>query len=440
MRTILTGLLLLFASNICAQTLSSQNTELPRRPIKPYATVEEAIASSDVASQYLTPLTEWTVTEKDGNTIFSTSYSYPAAWLNRQLLLRVESASAPYSVSVNGAEVGGTTNCASITEFNVTKKSQQGLNELQIVIAGENATAPILATVGKPSLGKVAILSQPTIRVRDIDNTVRLNDSGDAIAEFNLVVKTDALNPKSARIEYELFAPDATRLTYGYKDLSLEMRGEDTVSFATVVPAKWLWSIHNPTLLNLVVRNKVEGRYAENIAVPIGLREVKYTEKRLYINGKLAPLRVARVDAAIPAEDLVELKIQGYNAVMAAAGVPAEELYARCDSVGVYALPQAAINTTHGAAHIKKNGNPSNNPVWKEYFLARIGEMYHSTQAHPSVVAFSVGESATNGINFYESYLMLKSLESVRPVVFIGAGGEWNHDIIEGGTLPAIKK
>ena len=440
MRTILTGLLLLFASNIYAQTLPSQNTELPRRPIKPYATVEEALASSDVASRYLTPLTEWTVTEKDGSTIFSASYSYPAAWLNRQLLLRVESASAPYSVSVNGAEVGSTTNCANITEFNVTKKSKQGLNELQIVIAGENPTAPILATAGKAALGKVAILSQPTIRVRDIDNTVRLNDNGDAIAEFNIVVKTDALNAKSSRIEYELFAPDATRLTYGYKDLSLEMRGEDTVSFATVVPAKWLWSIHNPTLLNLVVRNKVEGRYAENIAVPVGLREVKHTEKRMYVNGKLAPLRVTRVDVAIPAEELVELKIQGYNAVMTAAGIPAEELYARCDSVGVYVVPQAAINTTHGAAHIKKNGNPSNDPVWKEYFLARMGEIYHSTQAHPSVVAFSVGESATNGINFYESYLMLKSLESVRPIIFIGAGGEWNHDVIEGGTLPTVKK
>lgn len=440
MRTILTVLLLLFASNICAQTLPSQNTELPRRPIKPYATVEEALASSDVASRYITPLDEWSITEKDGGTIFSTTYSYPAAWLNRQLLLRVESASAPYSVLVNGSKIGNTTNNAAISEFNVTKKSKQGLNELQIVIAGENPTAPLLATAGKASLGKVAILSQPTIRVRDIDNNTRLNDSGDAIAEFNIVVKTDALNPKSARIEYELFAPDTTRLTYGYKDITLEMRGEDTVSFATVVPAKWLWSIHNPTLLNLVVRNKVEGRYAENIAVPIGLREVKYGDKRLYVNGKLAPLRVATVDVAIPAEEVVELKIQGYNAVMAAAGTAAEALYSRCDSVGVYVVPQTAIDTSHGAPHIKRNGNPSNDPMWKDFYLARTGEMYHSSKAHPSVVAFSLGGGATNGINLYESYLMLKALESCRPIIYIGAGGEWNNDVIEGGTLPTTKK
>ena len=440
MRTVLTGLLLLFATELCAQTLPNQNTELPRRSIKPYATVEEALASSDAASRYITPLTEWKQVEEGGNVTFSATYANPAAWLNRQLLVRIESASGPYAVSVNGAKIGEQSNGANPAEFNVTKKSQPGLNELQITFTSENPTAPILATATKPALGKVAILSQPTIRVRDIDNATRLNDNGDAIAEFNIVVKTDALNPKSARVEYELFAPDSSRLMFGYKDISLEMRGEDTVSFATVVPAKWLWSIHNPTLLNLVVRNKVEGRYAENIAVPIGLREVKYDDKRLFVNGKLAPLRVVAVDATIPAEDIVELKIQGYNAVMATAGSPAEELYSRCDSVGVYVVPQVAVDTSHGAAHIKRDGNPSNNPMWKEFYLARTDEMYHSAKSHPSVVAFSLGGGATNGINLYESYLTLKSLEDNRPIIYISAGGEWNSDVIEGGTLPTIKK
>ena len=439
MRIALTGILLLFATTVCAQSPISENCELPRRTIKPYATVDEALISSDSPSRYISPLNEWKRTESDGNVVFTTSYVYPAAWLNRQLLLRVESASSGYVVSVNGATVGSTTNGTNPTEFNVTKKSQQGINELSISIPNVNPTAALLASAA-PALGKVTILSQPTIRVRDIDNSTRLNDSGDAIAEFNIVVKTDALNPKSSRIHYELLAPDTTRVAYGYKDISLEMRGEDTVSFAAIVPAKWLWSIHNPNLMRLVVRNQVEGRYAENIAVPIGLREVKYNDKKLSVNGKSAALRVAMASNDITAIEMSALKVQGYNAVMVQAGVAAEDLYARCDSAGIYVVPQMAVDTSHGAKNIKHEGNPSNNPMWKEHYLSRASEMYHSAKSHPSVVAFSLGGGSTNGINPYESYLMLKGLEHIRPIIFLGAGGEWNNDQIDGSTMPTIKK
>ena len=439
MKTLLIGLLLLFASDICAQTPPCKNCELPRRSIKPYATVDEALISGNAASRYITPLTEWQRSENEGKVSFSTIYVYPAAWLNRQLILCVESASGEYTVSVNGSMVGGISYGTDPTEFNITKKSQQGINELQITVSSKSDADPLLSS-SKPALGNVRIVSQPTIRVRDIDYSTRLNDNGDAITEFNVVVKTDALNPKTARIHYELLAPDSTRLTYGYKDTTIEMRGEDTVSFSTTVPAKWLWSIHNPNLLRLVVRNQVESRYAENIAVPVGVREVQYADKKMSVNGKSTLLRVATVPASISAAEIAELKVQGYNAVMVNAGVAADGLYSRCDSVGVYVIPQAAIDTSHGVPHIKLGGNPSNNPAWKESYLARMERMYHTTKSHPSVVAFSMGGGKTNGINMYESYLMLKSLEQNRPIIYLGADSEWNNDVIEGSIMPTTDK
>ena len=408
MKILLIGISLLFAtSGVYAQSLSSENAESPRRTIKPYASVEEALVSDSGASRYITPLTEWKRSEEDGNVTFSTTYVYPAAWLNRQLFVRVGSASQGYIVRVNGSEVGRTTNGTYPAEFNLTKKSAQGINELQIVIPSDNPNAELLLAKTPASLGEVTIVSQPTIRVRDIDTSTRLNDNGDGIAEFNIVVKTEALNPKTSRIHYELLSPDTTRLAYGYKDITLEMRGEDTLSFATIVPAKWLWSIHNPTQLRLVVRNQIEGRYAENIALPIGLREI------------------------------ANLKVQGYNTIMVKAGAAANELYSRCDSVGVYVIPQSAIDTSHGASHIRRDGgNPSNNPAWKETYLARAAEMYHTSKTHPSVVAFSLGGGDTNGINLYESYLYLKGLGQNRPIIFLGAPEEWNSDRIEGSVMP----
>ena len=54
--------------------------------------------------------------------------------------------------------------------------------------------------------------------------------------------------------------------------------------------------------------------------------------------------------------------------------------------------------------------------------------MYHTSKPHASVVAFSLGNGITNGINTYESYLMLKGLEHDRPIIYNGARKEWNND------------
>lgn len=440
MKTILTVIAILLSANLFAQSLPSRNCESPRQAIRPYNTSEEPLAVGSASSRYITPLTEWKRTEEDDRVTFSTSYIYPAAWLNRQLLVRVDWASSGYTVTANGSQVGSTSNGANPAEFNVTKKSVQGINELRITIPKTNPTAELLPATMPTALGRVTIVSQPTIRVRDIDTSTHLNDNGDGVAEFNIVIKTDALNPKTSRIHYALFAPDTTRLAYGYKEITLEMRGEDTVSFATVVPAKWLWSIHNPTLLRLEVRNQIEGRYAEKIVLPVGLREIQYADKKLTANGKQVALRIAAVPATISAGEIADLKVQGYNALTTTAGADAEALYERCDSVGIYAIPQAAIDTSHGATHIKRDGNASNNPAWKEFYLTRMAEMYHTTKSHPSVVAFSLGSGTTNGINLYESYLMLKKLEQHRPILFFGTTGEWNSDMVEGSIMPNIGK
>lgn len=427
MKTALIALSLLVAAGAYAQTDPSHGCEQPRSTIRPYASVDEAMAAADGSSKYIVPITEWQRDEKDGSISFTAEYVYPAAWLNRQVLLRIDGASGGYEVTVNGAQTGHTTNGTVQTEFNLTRKSKQGLNTLTVTFPANNATRPLHDT-GIVWLGKAEIISQPTIRVRDIDLSTRLNDSGDGIAEIGIIVKTDALNPKSTRIYYELLAPDTTRLAYGHKEMTLGMRGEDTVKFSTIVPQKWLWSAENPALVRLVIRNMTEGRYTENIVVSAGLRAVENRDGKLTVNGRETTLFVKEVDPTVSAQELAELKAEKYNAVTFAAGEAPQSLYASCDAAGIYVIPQTAIDTSKGADSIKRGGNPSNDPEWQQEYLARTAEMYHTSKPHASVVAFSLGNGITNGINTYESYLMLKGLEHDRPIIYNGARKEWNND------------
>ena len=419
-----------YAAPLSAQTVPmapSHGTEPPRSDIRPYASADEAVANAEGASRYISPLEKWQREEKEGETIFSTDLVYPLSWLNRQLLLRIEAASAGYRIMVNGKETGYASNGALPTEFNITKYAEQGINRLSVVLNAPQASEPLLKT-GVAWLGAVEAISQPTIRLRDIVYTTRLNDAGDGITEIGLVVKTDALNPKQSRISYELLASDTTRLAYGYKDITLEMRGEDTVKFATVVPRAELWSAENPVILTLVVRNRISGKYAETVALPIGLREETYSDGKIAVNGRPIVLNVAKAAPNATAADLAELKRRGYNCVTTDAGEAATKLYAACDTAGMYAIPQLAVDTSGGSDSIKRGGNPSNDVAYTDEYTDRAAAMYHTSRNHPSVIAYSLGGGRTNGINMYEAYLTLKNLERNRPIIYVGAGKEWNND------------
>lgn len=428
MKKFLTAALLFatLAANAQTATLTSHGAEQPRHQLRPYATLDEAAANNPGASRYIVPLDGWTRTEEDGRVRFTSEFVNPAAWINRQILVRTGSASSGYSIEVGGVVAGSVASGSTPAEFNITKLAKSGLNTISVVLEPQSTNEPLLRA-GVAWLGKVEIVSQPTIRVRDIDTRTTLNDAGDGIFEVAIAVKTDALNPKQARISYDLAADDEN-LASGYRDMALSMRGEDTVRFVAIVPKQLLWSTDSPTLLKLSIRNRIEGRYAENIVVPIGVRDVRYAQKSLYVNGKAETLKAKQSRPNISVDDLLKLKEDGFNAVTVEAGEAAAGLYSACDSAGVYVIAQVPVDTSTGGRSIKRGGNASNDPSFTDEYLTRTWWTYHTAKSHPSVVAFSLGHGITDGINPYEAYLLLKGADARRPVLYDGSNKEWNND------------
>ena len=61
----------------------------------------------------------------------------------------------------------------------------------------------------------------------------------------------------------------------------------------------------------------------------------------------------------------------------------------------------------------------------------RVEAMYRRAQNHVSIIAFSLGSAETgNGYNLYKAYELLKSYGDSRAIIFEGAAGEWNTDLI----------
>lgn len=413
----------------------SLGRELPRSKTLPYPTAEEAqaLGSGAVASKYLRPATGWTRTEEPDATVFTSKYVIPFVWLSRQAILYVDEASGAYEVIINGQKVGYAANAFTPAEFNITKASKEDVNTISIRILKDHWSRRMedFVETREPRVGETYVISQPTIRVRDVVHNTDVDLKSEyANVEVGLIVKTESLNPKTARIHYELIAPDTTVVTQGYKDVTLGMRGEDTVKFMARIPYVLTWCADMPVRYRLNIKTQIEGRYAEYQSRMIGFRDIDINEEGDFmINGIKTELFYRDFDPLkVTEKDIIAARVLKYNALRFKMGAVPQNVYRMCDSLGMYVIAQIPINTSKSGLSRRIGGNPSNDPKWKAAYLDRAETAYRTTCGQASVIGYVMAEESSNGINLYETYLRLKALERKRPILYIEAAGEWNSD------------
>lgn len=444
MRTFFSIIALFSLCTLHAQSHApSYGRELPRATIIAYPTAEEATAGASAAAlgteiadnRYFTQLGEWTHT---GN-VFSTTFTVPFAWANRQVLFRLGWASSDYEVRVNDRTVAYNGNGNGPADFNITRYAQEGRNTLEILLKSPSEVAQLESwkqATPAPAIGPASVMSQPTMRVRDVLTRTWQSDSTYR-AEVAVALKSDALNPRTSRIYYELLTPSGRIAVGGFKDLTLKMRGEDTVRFLATIPDNLLWSTSLPTQYTLRLRTQYEGRNGEFLEFRIGFRALESKDGKLTVNGEPVSLCVRKVSPETSHNELIRLREQGYNALWLLPGIVPESFYDFCDAEGLYVIAQAPIDTSRNGDSRRKGGNPTNDPAWLGPYLERTADTYHTSKRHPSVIAFALAAQSANGINLYESYLAMKRFGDQRPFIYPDAAGEWNTDRLEMSFTPS---
>ena len=421
------AIILLVATMASAQSLdelSARNVEPARARLIPYNNMAGAIAGDTSLSRYVAKVEEPTRTEAGTTTTFTTHFALPVAWLNRQVILRIGYASTAYTLYVNGQEVGYAPSGVMGVEFNVTKFVNDGRNEISLQL-DRSLLANKLYESNEFKVDNIEVFSQPTIRVRDICVNTTLNEQGDGIAEFAIPMKCDALNDKSTRLHYTLRLDDSTVVTEGYREMTLDMRREDTVRFACVVPKNMLWSASNPTMLRLEVESHIDNRIAECVSREIGLREIILRDKALYINKELVlPNLVEWAEV----KSIDKAKKKGYNGIIVTLDHNAEAIIAECAKRGVYVVVRTPIDTTLLGDDIKRGGNPSNDPLWNDSYLWSNACVLHATKGCCAIIGYELAKGNTSGINIYDSYVLMKSLVPNHLIIYKGAAGEWATD------------
>ena len=417
--TILTA----FAQEGSESELSARGVEPARTHIIPYNNMMMAIKGNPSLSRYVAVVE--TPTRSEGGAItYTTHYALPTAWLNRQVLLRVGYASSVYTVYVNGREVGFAPSGVMGAEFNITKASHEGRNEIVITL-DKSLLSNKLYEPKDMVVESIEVISTQTIRMRDIGVNVTLNEQGDGVAEFAIPVKCDALNRKDARIHYALRLNDTTLYAEGYREMSLDMRREDTLRFACVVPVKALWSAKNPTLLRLDLESRIENRIAECVSHNVGVRQLTMQGGKLYVNRELVVPSLVEWEAVKSLDEVVKF---GYNGIIITLDHNADKIIAECAKRGLYVIVRTPIDTTLLGDDIRRGGNPSNDPMWNELYLWCNTHALNTVKGCCAVIGYEIAKGKTSGVNIYDTYIHLKSLAPNHLVIYDGAKGEWATD------------
>ncbi len=380
---------------------------------------------------------------------YRTEFDVPARWKGRQVFLHFAGVKSAFYLWINGKKVGYSQGSMTPAEFNVTKVLRKGKNILAAeVYRWSDGSYLECQDMWRLSgiFRDVSLFSTPTVHLRDFFVRGDLDEAyRDAVLAVTALVRNYGQKAAAAH-SVEVTLLDAKgkpvgagplmsgkldRITGG-SDGTIEMKAKITN------PAKW--SAETPHLYTATLTLKdAAGKVVEVERCNVGFRKVELKDGQLLVNGRAITLKgVNRHEhdpdhgRAIPLSRMIQdvelLKRNNINAVRTSHYADDPKWFDLCDRYGLYLVGEANIES-HGMGYHPKR-TLGNRPEWKEAHLDRTIRMVERDKNHPSIIIWSLGNEAGDGVNFQATSAWIKQRDPTRLVHYERAGTKPHTDIV----------
>jgi beta-galactosidase len=202
-------------------------------------------------------------------------------------------------------------------------------------------------------------------------------------------------------------------------------------------PAKW--SAEQPNLFRLVVTlTDPDGSIIQAVSTNVGFREVEITNGQLLVNGVAVLIKGTNRHEHDPdtahvmstegmVRDILLMKRHNINAVRTSHYPDVPEWYDLSDRYGLYIIDEANIES-HGIGY-DPDTTLGNKPEWGKAHLDRTISMVERDKNHPSIIIWSLGNEAGDGVNFTANADWIRERDPSRPVHYERAELGPNTDI-----------
>ena len=354
----------------------------------------------------------------------------PAGWKSKSIFLHVGNAKSCLFVWINGKKVGYSEDSKLAAEFDVTDYLNEGENLIAFQVYRWSDASYLECQDMFRFSGierDVFLFTTNNLNIRDTKINATLDDSyskglltiNAAINSYKkekgLLSKADsftveaALYNKDNKLVYEDKTPDFKTVLGKYKT---------NVVFNTSLPKVNSWNAEMPYLYTLYLTLKdASGKILEVVPQRIGFKTVEIKGADLLVNGKRVFMKGVNRHEHHPRnghtlskedmrKDMELMKKLNINAVRTSHYPPDPYWMELCDEYGLYVIDEANIES-HGLGY-DLSVSLANKPLWQEAHLQRIQRMYERDKNHTSVITWSLGNEAGDGVNFYVAYDWLK--------------------------------
>lgn len=379
----------------------------------------------------------WNQRQTDSSIVYSRNLEVEKFWRDYRVFLNVRCGKA-CRVLLNGKLVGYSDDSRHWGEFELNGFLKYGRKNMLSIEAMKN---PREALLERDDLS-VGLNGEPYLLFKGDPNVSDMTLTADYDATTGLGTLTvDAsvfCSKKKGKyyLEVEVWNPDGRTLDRMGSWVVFDKKSEATVSLTRSWNEVEPWSAETPKLYTAVLRlRNIDMEEEELVGARFGFRRVEVKEGLLTLNGKPLTLKgmtygMEHTEGLAGQEkirqDLATMKRSNINAVRTAKYSPMDPyFYQLCDEMGFYVVCDAnlmPVSNQYQAVSTDKDYIP--------WFERRVENVYGRYKNHPSIVAWSLGESRDNGVCMGAAYKRLKEMEKSRPVIFSGADYSDNTDII----------
>ena len=370
-------------------------------------------------------------------------FNLPKDWDGKEIYLSADATKGAAFFYLNGQFIGMNKESKTPARFNITKNVKIGKNVISVQIH-RFSDANYLECQDFWRLSgferEVYLYAQPKVHIQNFFARTPL-DAQYQNGIFNLSV--DVINsnesPMTCVLAYNILDADGKSVASANRKCTLTSTAK--VEFdQNILKDVAAWTAETPNLYTLVISIKDEnGKILEATSSKIGFRTVEIKDKLLKVNGQAITVKGVNihehdeitghyVTEELMRKDFELFKKYNVNTVRTSHYPQQERFYELCDEYGFYVIDEANIESHGMGYNLKKGGTLGNNPLFLKAHQDRTISLFERDKNHPSVIIWSLGNEAGNGINFYTTYNLLKQLDT-RPIQYERAELEWNTDI-----------
>ena len=352
-------------------------------------------------------------------------FELPESWREQEVYLQFGAVSSAFYVWINGEYVGYSEGSKTPSEFKVTNVLKPGKNSIAVEVY-RWSTGSYLEDQDMWSLSgiqrDVTLTARPKQHVRDFRVIADLiNNYQDGLLKVTVDMSTEITN-KAYQLEAKLL--DGEQVLYQQQ----KTIDQQQLSFEATISDVSAWTAETPKLYQLLLTLKDDSnKVLEVISQKPGFKNIHISNGVFLVNGQPVKLKGVNLhehhddnghvlDEATMLKDIALMKQANMNAVRTSHYPFPERFYELTDEYGLYVVDEANIESHgYGYDHDKTLGNK---PHWMSHHLDRTQRMWHRDKNFASIVIWSLGNEAGDGVNLGATYKWLKSVDDTKPVQY----------------------